>query len=213
MNGAAPPEALRRLLERHRAPKPAAGERCEMCGEQLTGGHRHVAHLDARSLMCACTGCYLLFTSGGAGQGRYRAVPDRYRYQPEFRLTDEQWTRIGIPVRVAFCYHNSTLDSVVAFYPSPAGATEADLPSDTWDEVLRANPEVSDLASDVEALLLSYRAGGPTECFLVPIDACYELVGRIRTQWKGFDGGTEVWESIDGFFDRLRERSARSWSS
>jgi hypothetical protein len=25
--------------------------------------------------------------------------------------------------------------------------------------------------------------------------------------WKGFDGGEEAWEAIDGFFDAVRERS------
>ena len=41
----------------------------------------------------------------------------------------------------------------------------------------------------------------------MPIDACYELVGHVRMNWKGFDGGQEAWEAIDGFFDRLRARS------
>ena len=178
-----------------------------MCGEPLVAEHRHVANLDTRGLMCTCTGCYLLFTREGAGQGRYRAVPDRYAYVPEFRLTAEQWAELAIPVQVAFFYRNSTLDRYAGFYPSPAGATESLLPLDMWDEVLAANPEVADLAPDVEALLLRYRPDRPTECYLVPIDACYELVGLIRTRWKGFDGGTEVWQSIDAFFGRLRERS------
>jgi hypothetical protein len=59
---------------------------------------------------------------------------------------------------------------------------------------------------DVEALLVNRTEAGP-ECFLVPIDACYELVGRVRRGWKGFDGGTEVWQDIGAFFDGLRERS------
>jgi hypothetical protein len=58
----------------------------------------------------------------------------------------------------------------------------------------------------VEALLVR-RAGEGFECFLVPIDACYELVGLVRMHWKGFDGGQEAWEAIDGFFDAVRERS------
>jgi hypothetical protein len=45
------------------------------------------------------------------------------------------------------------------------------------------------------------------ECFLVPIDACYELVGTVRMFWKGFDGGTEARERIEAFFDRLRDRA------
>jgi hypothetical protein len=41
----------------------------------------------------------------------------------------------------------------------------------------------------------------------VPIDACYELVGRMRRVWKGFDGGEEAWSEIESFFALVRERS------
>ena len=41
----------------------------------------------------------------------------------------------------------------------------------------------------------------------MPVDACYDLVGRVKLGWKGFDGGEEVWEEIDRFFARLRERA------
>ena len=36
--------------------------------------------------------------------------------------------------------------------------------------------------------------------WIVPVDACYELVGRIRRHWKGFEGGQEAWLKIDAFF-------------
>jgi len=58
----------------------------------------------------------------------------------------------------------------------------------------------------VEALLLR-RLAGRFECFLVPIDACYELVGRLRRHWRGFDGGDEVRSEIEAFFEGLRARS------
>ena len=45
------------------------------------------------------------------------------------------------------------------------------------------------------------------QCFIVPIDACYELTGKVRRYWKGFDGGEEVWREIEGFFFDLRARS------
>jgi len=48
------------------------------------------------------------------------------------------------------------------------------------------------------------------DCYLVPIDACYELVGRIRRCWKGFDGGEDAWNEIDGFFADLRVRSGET---
>jgi hypothetical protein len=69
------------------------------------------------------------------------------------------------------------------------------------------------MEADVEALLVSRSTNG-FECFLVPIDACYELVGRVRRSWKGFDGGQEAWADIESFFTSLRERSKQvTWAS
>jgi Family of unknown function (DUF5947) len=195
---------LRRFLEPQ--PRARAGERCELCAEPVGEGHAHVADLETRNLLCACRPCYLLFTHKGAAAGRYRAVPDRYLHDAAFRLSEGQWDDLQIPVRVAFFFRNSSMGRVVAFYPSPAGATESLLPLETWQEVVAANPPFADVADDVEALLLR-RTGDGFECFLIPIDACYELVGLVRMHWKGFDGGQEAWREIDAFFDRLRERS------
>jgi hypothetical protein len=95
----------------------------------------------------------------------------------------------------------------VAFYPSPAGATESLLPLETWERVLAANPAMADVAPDVEALLVDRRPDGGFACHLVPIDACYELVGLVRLHWKGFDGGREAREAMEDFFAGLRGRS------
>jgi hypothetical protein len=197
---------LRRFLE---APPPTAppAERCEMCGVDLAAEHGHVVTVENRALLCACRPCYLLFTREGAGQGRYRAVPDRVVRAPEFAITDGQWDALQIPVGMAFFFRNSELGRVAAFYPSPAGATESLLPMDTWTDILAANPGLPEPADDVEALLLRKPRGEPVECFLVPIDVCYDLVGRVRMYWKGFDGGTEAHREIDGVFRRLRERA------
>jgi hypothetical protein len=51
------------------------------------------------------------------------------------------------------------------------------------------------------------RAGETFECYLVPIDVCFALVGTVRLHWKGFDGGEEGQKAIAEFFDRLREKS------
>jgi len=189
-------------------PKAAPGEVCEMCAEPLgdAHSHSHVVNLETRQIMCTCRACYLLFTHQGAAGGRYRAVPDRYLHDQAFGLDEARWEALQIPVRVAFFFNNSDMDRVVAFYPSPAGATESLLPLEAWAEVVAANPVMTDLVPDVEALLVR-RAGEGFECFLVPIDACYELVGLVRMHWKGFDGGEEAWEAIDGFFDAVRDHS------
>jgi hypothetical protein len=187
-------------------PRAAPGEACELCAEPVGDGHSHVVNLDSRQILCTCRACYLLFTHQGAARGRYRAVPDRYLRDPGFRLDDAGWDALQIPVRVAFFFHNSDLGRVAGFYPSPAGATESLLPLEAWADVAAANPVMTDLEPDVEALLVQ-RTGEGFECFLVPIDACYELVGLVRMHWKGFDGGQEAWEAIDGFFDAVGERS------
>jgi hypothetical protein len=203
-----PLAALQRIRELRPRPVVRAGERCELCTEEIGDEHGHLVDLQARNLMCACRGCYLLFLSDGAGGLHYRAVPDRYLAFPDFQLSPAQWDSLQIPVSVAFFFLNSSLDRVAAFYPGPAGATESQLSLDTWDEIVDANPQLATLQSDVEAFLVRARPErGGAECFLVPIDACYELVGHLRRLWKGFDGGREANDELDAFFGRVRAKA------
>jgi hypothetical protein len=210
----APLSALRRIAAT-RAPEP--GERCEMCAEAITEQHQHVVSLQNRALMCTCRACYLLFTDQQANL-RYRSVPDRYLFFPAFRLESAQWNELQIPVGLAFFFLNSRLDQTVAFYPGPAGATESQLPLEAWTAIVAANPQLALLRPDVEALLIrapgnaGARAGtndsrAGFECHLVPVDACYELVGLLRRSWRGFDGGQEARGLIDGFFSKVAKRS------
>jgi Family of unknown function (DUF5947) len=69
-----------------------------------------------------------------------------------------------------------------------------------------ANPVLQTMEPDVEALLVD-RALGARRQWLVPIDACYGLVGLIRTRWKGLTGGKDVWQAIGRYFDDLDRRS------
>ncbi|MFH9425133.1 DUF5947 family protein [Streptomyces sp. NPDC017529] len=198
---------LRRFRE------PAAGgppePRCELCSAGLGTGHGHVVDLDDRGLLCVCRACRVLLTHRGAAHGRYRGVPDRHRHVRGFALSTAQWEDLQLPVGMAFCFRNSRLDRYVVFYPSPGGATESLLPDAAWKRVMAVNPDVADLADDVEALLLR-RTGELVECHLVPIDTCYDLVGRMRLHWRGFDGGERVRGELDAFFAGLRARSAGS---
>lgn len=188
-------------------PTPQPGEVCEMCGEPIDPEHGHVVNIEGRNLMCCCRSCYLLFTNPAAARGKYRAVPARYLHDPTFAISERGWEELQIPVNVAFFFHNSTMDRTVGFYPSPAGATESTLPMRTWDSVFGASPLAAQLEPDVEALLVRRQNESSYECHLVPIDACYELVGLVRLRWKGFGGGSEVWRALDEFFDRIRSRS------
>ena len=188
-------------------PQRRPDDRCDFCAVELIGEHSHVVNVATRSLMCVCRACYLLFTHEGSAGGRYRPVPDRYvAVDTDSAGKHDAWDALQIPVGVAFFFFNSSLARVAAFYPSPAGATESLLPLDTWTDIVRAHPFLAELAPDVEALLVR-RTRDRSESFIVPIDACYELVGRIRRHWRGFDGGPEAREQIDEFFSRLRERS------
>jgi hypothetical protein len=198
-------------------------ERCELCGNPCgpegtvaRPGHGHVADLEHRSIRCVCRPCYLLFTQRGAAGGRYHSVPERFVHVPEPELTPAQWDTLQIPVRIAFLFRSSGLGDSgpdeagagewVAFYPSPAGATQSLLALDSWTDVVAANPVFATAEPDVEAVLVQ-RSGTGFEAFVVPISACYELVARVRMHWQGFDGGEAVHAQIDGFFTALRERT------
>jgi hypothetical protein len=187
-------------------PQAAAGERCEMCGEPIGQQHPHVVNLDSRALMCACRPCYLLFSDQQAHM-HYRAVPDRYLHFGGLTLDERTWDELQIPVGLAFLFRNSLQGRTIAFYPGPAGATESELPLDAWDTIVEANPALAVLLPDVEALLVRRSDGPDGSCHLVPIDACYELVGRLRTLWRGFDGGREAHDAMDAFFALVAERS------
>ena len=198
-----PLSSLRRITTTR--PAPVTGERCDMCAEPIAEDHPHVVNLESRALMCTCRGCYLLFTDQQA-QLRYRAVPDRYLSFPGFTIDARQWDELQIPVGLAFLFRNSVQGRVIAFYPSPAGATESELSLDAWDRIVATNPDLDVLLPDVEALLVR-QVDGDAQCNLVPIDACYELVGRLRLLWRGFDGGREVHDAMDEFFARVDSRS------
>ena len=195
---------------RHPAPRQcrARRERCELCGEPISPRARPPGRPRGPNLLCACRGCYLLFTSEGAGGGHFRAVPDRYLAFPDFELSPGQWDSLQIPVSVAFFFLNSSLGRVAAFYPGPAGATESVLPSTPGTRWSPPTRRWQSMEPDVEAFLVRAqpdRAGA--ECFLVPIDACYELVGHLRRLWRGFDGGREAHDAIDAFFDQVRAQA------
>jgi hypothetical protein len=182
------------------------GERCELCAAEVADEHGHVADLESSTLICACRACYLLFTQASAGRGRYRAVPDRYLSDPGRTLTSAQWDQLDVPVGLAFFLRSSSADRVAGFYPSPAGVTECILDLAAWEQLTREYPLLGEPAPDVEAALVC-RTDAGVEYFLVPIDACYELAGRMRLYWRGFDGGAEARASITDFLDKVRSRA------
>jgi hypothetical protein len=191
------------------APGPAPGqaeETCELCAAPISPVHGHLADLEHSTLNCACRACYLLFTERGAGRGRYRAVPERYLRDPARPLTAAEWAELDVPVGLAFFLYSSRRGQVCGFYPSPAGVTECTLDLAAWARLGQAHPLLSKPEDDVEAVLVN-RAEAGVECFLVPVDVCYELAGRMRMLWQGFDGGAEARQSIAEFLDSVRSRA------
>ncbi len=194
------PLASLRHFARPRAPQ----ERCDLCGTGLPADHPHLVELASRRLACACDACAVLFA--GPGAGKYRRIPRRARFLSDFRLTDTAWQALGLPINLAFFLHSSAAGRVVALYPSPAGATEAPVPPEGWQMLVEDNPVLRDFEPDVEALLVN-RVGEARECYRAGIDACYRLVGLLRTHWRGLSGGTQVWDEIGRFFADLKGRS------
>jgi len=183
----------------------APGEQCEMCAVPIGVQHSHLADVQGHRLLCTCRSCYLLFTGEAASHGHYRAVPEDYRADTGFAMSAAQWDAMGIPVNLAFLFYQSDQGRYVAFYTSPGGATESLLDLTAWNEVVAGDPRLQELVPDLEAVLLR-RLDDGLECHLVPIDACYQLVGIVRQYWEGFAGGEDVWQRIDEFFAGIRER-------
>jgi hypothetical protein len=203
------PQAFERLRQFARKPQKRA-DRCELCSLEIGSEHHHLIEVTQRKLLCTCEACALLF-SGRAGT-KYKRVPRDIQLLANFLMSDAEWDGLMIPINLAFFFQNSLDSRVSAFYPSPAGATESLLPLEAWSSIVQANPALNLLESDVEALLVNRvgqsRGAGPAEYYIVPIDACYKLVGLIRLHWRGLSGGTEVWREIGNFFSDLRSKAS-----
>ena len=183
-------------------------ECCEMCSSEVPAEHQHLIDPAARKLICACDACAILFSSQGAT--KYKRVPRRIRFLPQFQMTESQWDGLMVPIEMAFFFKGGAPGKVAAFYPGPAGATESLLSFETWGDIEQANPALREMEPDVEALLVNRvgaARGVPAEYYIVPIDECYKLVGLIRLHWHGLSGGTEVWREVGNFFSSLKERA------
>lgn len=191
-------ELLRRFAKA-RAPV----ERCDLCGLEIGPAHEHLLDPAERRLACACGACAVLFSERSGA--KYRRVPRDVTALDGLTISDAQWEALRLPIDLAFFYHSTPQARVVACYPSPAGATESLLELETWEELRQAHPVLAELQPDVQALLVNRVRRGSVDpaCFLVPIDQCFRLVGLIRVHWKGFGGGTAVWDEIERFFADL----------
>ncbi len=197
-------EVLRRFVRRG-----DSAEVCELCSARLGPAHQHLFEPATRKLICACDPCAILFP--GQAEKRFKRVPRRVRFLPDFRMTDAQWDSLMMPINMAFFFESTPQGRMVALYPSPAGATESLLTLDSWSEIVQENTALKEMEADVEALLVNRlghsRGFTAAEYFIAPIDECFKLVGLIRAHWRGLSGGTEVWQQMARFFAELKEKS------
>jgi hypothetical protein len=176
-------------------------ERCETCGEALHPNHEHNFDRTRRTLRCTCPLCAL------AQDDIYPRMPKSARALPHFKMSEQQWNNLAIPVALAFFSYRTLADTIgattiVVQYPGPAGVLESQVSVDNWEDLCLQNQELRNLLPDVQALLVN-RVGSVRGYFIVPIDACFRLSGLIRRHWQGFSGGAALWVQIATFFDEL----------
>jgi hypothetical protein len=139
-----------------------------------------------------------------SGDAEFRPPGVRSLLLEDFKMPDEIWNAFQVPVGLAFLLHSSVSRSIIAMYPSPAGATESELEMTAWDALREVNPTL-ELEPDAEALIVD-RTTREHQYAIVPTDQCYRLVGLIKSRWQGITGGQGVDAAIAEFFGALRER-------
>jgi len=194
--------SLRRVKQRRVASSASTQERCDLCRNNVPSDHRHLLQLEERAIVCVCEPCWAM-RSGDPG---FRPTGTRAVWLDGLTFPDELWSALSIPIGLAFLFRSSATASVVALYPSPAGATESELDLHGWGELVALNPFLSELEADAEALVVN-RLATPPQYAIVPIDRCYMLVGMIRAGWEGISGGDAVEKAVTSFFDALRQET------
>jgi hypothetical protein len=183
----------------------AAQERCDICHSSVPDDHRHLLHLTERRIVCSCEACWALHS----GDAEYRPTGMRTLWLQGFDCSEEMWGLFQIPIGLAFFMRSTVTGGVVAFYPSPAGATESELALEPWEALVERNPVLADLDPDAEALVAN-RLADPPQYVIAPIDECYALVGLIKSQWEGISGGDAIAHAVPQFFAAMRARATVS---
>ncbi|HEY3864816.1 MAG TPA: DUF5947 family protein [Solirubrobacteraceae bacterium] len=184
------------------AAETSPDEQCELCGVSVPEEHRHLLHLEERRILCVCHSCLAL----RSGDATYRPTGTRTLWLEDFDLDEETWSAFGIPIGLAFFLNSGSVGGIAALYPSPAGATECELPLDAWERLRAANPVLGDLEPDAEALIVN-RMADPPQHAVLPIDECYRLIGLIKSRWEGISGGAAIESAVPEFFAELRAQA------
>jgi hypothetical protein len=197
------PATLVAGLGRLARPEPVLEvEKCEVCGSSLSEDHRHLLELGERRILCACEPCIAM----RSGVENYCPVGTRTLWLDDFEFPDELWAAFQLPIGLAFFLRSTGTNTVVALYPSPAGATESELHLESWQALVARNPILEQLEADGEALVVN-RMTDPPEHAIVPIDECYRLVGLIKSNWTGISGGNAIADAVPRFFKHVRRKA------
>lgn len=185
---------------------PAGGdpetEYCDLCNIEIPPKHEHLLHLGDRRILCACATCW----AQRSADPELRPTGNRTVFLDGFTLPDEVWARLQVPIGLAFFMDSTSVEAVVAMYPSPAGATESELDLRAWQDLKDLNPVLESLEPDAEALVVN-RISEPPQYAIIPIDQCYGLVGAIKANWEGISGGAVIEKAVPRFFEELRAKS------
>jgi hypothetical protein len=185
------------------APPRAATGTCELCPIGIGEQHRHLLDLTQRRIVCVCETCWSL----RSGDPEFRPPGTRTLWLEDFVMPDAVWAAFQIPIGLAFLLRSTVTGTVVALYPSPAGATESELELTAWDALCAANPILERLEPDAEALIVDRTTRDAHRYAIVGVDRCYALVGLVKERWSGISGGPGVALAIAGFFEDLRAKA------
>ena len=186
-----------------------------MCAEPIADEHQHVVNVAARQLMCTCRGCYLLFSDPHA-KLRYRAVPGpvpdvlRLHAGPSGLggAADSRRAGVLLPQLRAWTRPSpSTRDRRAP--PSPSWTSTPGAPSRRRPPAGACSPTTSRrcwCGFPTASTPIPNSTPRPSAIWC-PSTPATNSSGRLRMLWRGFDGGQEVREFVDEFFDRIKARS------
>lgn len=120
----------------------------------------------------------------------------------DFRLTDAEWNALHIPIGMAFLFHSTPDGRPIALYPGP-GTTESVIGGEAWSMLILNNPELADLAPDVEALLVNRTKKGLSVWSILVFPALFTVgMSLIDTT------GCVLMLGAYGNYARIRDRGA-----
>ena len=125
--------------------------------EQISEDHRHLLELEERRILCACEPCIAM----RSGVDNYCPVGTRTVWLDDIDFPDALWSAFQLPIGLAFFLRSSGTGTVVALYPSPAGATESELHLESWNALVERNPILQELEADGEAFVVNRMTDAP----------------------------------------------------